>query len=78
MFAVDSDVIACSRGGPSTRRFNDGRENPDPSRCLGVFGLSLYTTEADLRELFGKYGELDKVRYCLFSLESTWYIDIRS
>jgi len=35
--------------------------NPDPSCCLGVFGLSLYTTERDLREVFSKYGPLSDV-----------------
>lgn len=25
------------------------RDDPEPSRCLGVFGLSLYTTERDLK-----------------------------
>ncbi len=32
--------------------------NPDPNKCLGVFGLSLYTTERDLREVFSRYGPL--------------------
>lgn len=35
--------------------------NPDPNTCLGVFGLSLYTTERDLREVFSKYGPLADV-----------------
>lgn len=35
--------------------------NPDPNNCLGVFGLSLYTTERDLREVFSKYGPLADV-----------------
>lgn len=35
--------------------------NPDPNNCLGVFGLSLYTTERDLREVFSKYGPLSGV-----------------
>lgn len=35
--------------------------NPDPNVCLGVFGLSLYTTERDLREVFSKYGPLADV-----------------
>jgi len=35
--------------------------NPDPHNCLGVFGLSLYTTERDLREVFSKYGPLTHV-----------------
>uniref|UniRef100_A0A452DLF6 Transformer-2 protein homolog beta n=1 Tax=Capra hircus TaxID=9925 RepID=A0A452DLF6_CAPHI len=41
----------------STRwRHVGNRANPDPNCCLGVFGLSLYTTERDLREMFSKYG----------------------
>lgn len=35
--------------------------NPDPNCCLGVFGLSLYTTERDLREVFSKYGPIKDV-----------------
>nr|XP_033803192.1 transformer-2 protein homolog beta isoform X1 [Geotrypetes seraphini] len=35
--------------------------NPDPNCCLGVFGLSLYTTERDLRDVFSKYGPLADV-----------------
>ncbi|XP_056254975.1 transformer-2 protein homolog alpha [Seriola aureovittata] len=44
---------AYSHGGDA-----DVRANPDPSTCLGVFGLSLYTTERDLREVFSRYGPL--------------------
>lgn len=35
--------------------------NPDPNSCLGVFGLSLHTTERDLREVFSKHGPLSDV-----------------
>lgn len=35
--------------------------NPEPSNVLGVFGLSLRTTEDDLRHVYEKYGELEKV-----------------
>ncbi|KRX98858.1 Transformer-2 -like protein beta [Trichinella pseudospiralis] len=37
-------------------------ENPPTSRCLGVFGLSLYTTERDLHQLFSKYGKVDDIQ----------------
>ncbi|XP_075778325.1 transformer-2 protein homolog alpha isoform X4 [Pelodiscus sinensis] len=37
------------------------KANPDPNTCLGVFGLSLYTTERDLREVFSRYGPLSGV-----------------
>ncbi|MBN3274507.1 TRA2A protein, partial [Polyodon spathula] len=40
------------------RRHAGSRANPDPNTCLGVFGLSLYTTERDLREVFSRYGPL--------------------
>ncbi|XP_051992593.1 transformer-2 protein homolog alpha-like isoform X4 [Xyrauchen texanus] len=40
------------------RKHNGRRANPDPNTCLGVFGLSLYTTERDLREVFSRYGPL--------------------
>uniref|UniRef100_A0A452F7I4 Transformer-2 protein homolog beta n=1 Tax=Capra hircus TaxID=9925 RepID=A0A452F7I4_CAPHI len=46
----------------STRwRHVGNRANPDPNCCLGVFGLSLYTTERDLREMFSKYGPIADV-----------------
>ncbi|XP_068633287.1 transformer-2 protein homolog beta isoform X5 [Battus philenor] len=38
------------------------RENPTPSRCLGVFGLSLYTTEQQINHIFSKYGAVEKVQ----------------
>lgn len=38
------------------------QDNPEPSRCLGVFGLSLYTQERELREVFGKYGPIEDVQ----------------
>ena len=38
------------------------QENPTPSRCLGVFGLSLYTTEQQIHHIFSKYGPVDKVQ----------------
>ncbi|XP_048455457.1 transformer-2 protein homolog beta isoform X2 [Rhincodon typus] len=48
-----------SRSPMSNRRRHIGnRANPDPNTCLGVFGLSLYTTERDLREVFSRYGPL--------------------
>ncbi|XP_051942219.1 transformer-2 protein homolog beta-like [Hippocampus zosterae] len=51
-----------SRSPMSNRRRHIGnRANPDPNTCLGVFGLSLYTTERDLREVFSKYGPLADV-----------------
>lgn len=46
----------------SRRRHNGTREAPAVSRCLGVFGLSIYTQERDLKEVFGKYGPIEDVQ----------------
>lgn len=46
----------------SSRRRTGDRENPEPGKCLGVFGLSMSTTERDLREVFSKFGRLDTVQ----------------
>ncbi|KAK0407544.1 hypothetical protein QR680_019255 [Steinernema hermaphroditum] len=43
-------------------RYGDGRENPDPCSCLGVFGMSINTNEKDLRDIFGSYGEIESVQ----------------
>ncbi|KAI9145689.1 hypothetical protein BKA69DRAFT_455489 [Paraphysoderma sedebokerense] len=40
---------------------HDSRPKPNPSEVLGVFGLSLRTTEEDLRELFNKYAPVRDV-----------------
>jgi len=43
----------------SRKRHVGSRINPDSCRRLGVFGLSLYTTESELYQDFGKYGTLE-------------------
>ncbi|KAL3111466.1 hypothetical protein niasHT_017693 [Heterodera trifolii] len=45
-----------------SRRFYDGRDNPEPCPCLGVFGMSLHTSERDLKQLFGRWGEVESVQ----------------
>ncbi len=47
------------RSSPELGSFQD---NPPPNRCVGVFGLSLYTTERDLKEFFGKFGPIGDVQ----------------
>lgn len=47
------------------RRHIGNRDNPDPTKCIGVFGLSLYTTERQLEKEFGRFGELEKVQMVL-------------
>ncbi|KAF8566507.1 hypothetical protein P879_05520 [Paragonimus westermani] len=43
-------------------RFLGSRENAKPSRCLGVFGLSLHTQERDLYDIFSRYGPIDDLQ----------------
>ncbi|KAA3677411.1 transformer-2 protein [Paragonimus westermani] len=45
-----------------SRRFLGSRENAKPSRCLGVFGLSLHTQERDLYDIFSRYGPIDDLQ----------------
>jgi len=55
-----------SRSPMSNRRRHVGsREDPAPSKCIGVFGLSLYTTEKQLDSEFGRFGRLEKVQIVL-------------
>ena len=47
------------------RRHVGNRDAPEPSSCLGVFGLSTYTTERELDAEFSKFGPLEKVQVVL-------------
>ena len=38
--------------------FLEFQEAPPPGKCLGIFGLSLYTTEREVKDLFNKYGNV--------------------
>jgi len=49
----------------SRRRHIGDRDAPTASDCLGVFGLSLYTTERELEKEFSKFGPLKKVTVVL-------------
>ena len=37
------------------------RENPEPTNCIGIFGLNYKTTDADLHRAFSKFGKIEKV-----------------
>ncbi|KAI8611298.1 hypothetical protein BC830DRAFT_1141774 [Chytriomyces sp. MP71] len=37
------------------------RGTPEPSKVLGVFGLSILTKERDLDKLFGEFGRIDEI-----------------
>lgn len=57
----------------SNRRRHIGtRDNPEPSKCLGVFGLSVHTTERQLYTIFDKFGPLEKVQVVLDSKVSIY------
>ena len=49
----------------SRRRHIGDRDAPEPTACIGVFGLSLYTTERELEKEFSKFGPLEKVTVVL-------------
>ncbi|CAH0777517.1 unnamed protein product [Bemisia tabaci] len=44
------------------RRYMGSRDRPKPNRCLGVFGLSIHTTEDQIYDIFSKYGSLERVQ----------------
>ena len=41
------------------------REAPEPNKCLGGFGLSLYTTERELEKHFSSFGRIEKCQVVL-------------
>lgn len=53
---------AGDRFGTSSTFGDSKQENPTPSRCLGVFGLSLYTSEQQINDIFAKFGPVEKVQ----------------
>ncbi|XP_065368592.1 transformer-2 sex-determining protein [Calliphora vicina] len=40
----------------------NNREKPLPCRCIGVFGLNVNTTQLKIREIFGKYGPIERIQ----------------
>ena len=47
------------------RRHEGNREDPTPSKCIGVSGLSLYTSERELEQESKKFCPLEKVQVVL-------------
>ena len=37
------------------------QDRPKVSRCLGIFGLSLYTTEREIKDMLNRYGPVDDI-----------------
>jgi len=42
-------------------RHHGTRYAPETSKCLGIFGMSIYTDDRKLEDMFGKYGRVRKV-----------------
>ncbi|KAJ2159927.1 Transformer-2 protein alpha [Coemansia sp. RSA 552] len=40
---------------------DEHKDKPTPTRVLGIFGMSKFTSEQNLRELFGRYGPVERV-----------------
>ncbi|EPB67141.1 hypothetical protein ANCCEY_13765 [Ancylostoma ceylanicum] len=61
---MDNIYLSRSRS-PSRERFSrpmryrDGREDPRPCRCIGIFGMNVDTSERDLENIFQEFGEID-------------------
>ena len=53
-----------SRGGRRADR-KGLRKDDEPNKCLGVFGLSPYTTERELEEHFSTFGRIEKCQVAL-------------
>ena len=45
----------------SRKRFYGDRELPQPSRVLGVFGLNIDTKEKEVKDIFRRFGPMEKV-----------------
>ncbi|KAH8305927.1 hypothetical protein KR018_004129, partial [Drosophila ironensis] len=44
------------------QRMIQARDRPQASRCIGVFGLNTYTTQQKVRELFNKFGPIERIQ----------------
>uniref|UniRef100_A0A1A9Z5H3 RRM domain-containing protein n=1 Tax=Glossina pallidipes TaxID=7398 RepID=A0A1A9Z5H3_GLOPL len=38
------------------------QRRPSPSRCIGVFGLKISTTQQKIREIFSRYGNIERIQ----------------
>ncbi|EDV37594.2 uncharacterized protein Dana_GF13528, isoform A [Drosophila ananassae] len=44
------------------QRMIQARDRPQASRCIGVFGLNTFTTQQKVRELFNKFGPIERIQ----------------
>ncbi|CAG0889847.1 unnamed protein product [Cyprideis torosa] len=65
-YIANRTVDGRGNDGPGGRRRDaSAYDDPEPNRVIGVFGLSLFTTERELYHIFEKYGPIDKVQVVL-------------
>ncbi|KAH8348170.1 hypothetical protein KR084_004958, partial [Drosophila pseudotakahashii] len=50
------------RSSRDRHRMHKAREHPQASRCIGVFGLNTNTSQHKVRELFNKYGPIERIQ----------------
>ncbi|KAH8394706.1 hypothetical protein KR222_002083 [Zaprionus bogoriensis] len=50
------------RNSRDRQRMRQARDHPQASRCIGVFGLSTNTTQQKVRELFNKFGPIERLQ----------------
>uniref|UniRef100_A0A0A1XI74 Transformer-2 sex-determining protein n=1 Tax=Zeugodacus cucurbitae TaxID=28588 RepID=A0A0A1XI74_ZEUCU len=43
-------------------RFAFSQEKPVQNRCIGVFGLSVYTTQQKIRDIFSRFGPIERIQ----------------
>ncbi|XP_017838049.1 transformer-2 sex-determining protein isoform X3 [Drosophila busckii] len=51
-----------SRSSRDRQRSRNARDRPQASRCIGVFGLNTNTTQQKVRELFNKFGAIERIQ----------------
>jgi len=56
-----SPMDSSNRSLPRPSQTKGDRENPEPTKCIGIFGLNYKTTDADLHRAFSKFGKIEKV-----------------
>ncbi|XP_046865727.1 transformer-2 sex-determining protein isoform X2 [Drosophila willistoni] len=50
------------RNSRDRHRMRHTRDRPQASRCIGVFGLNTNTTQHQVRELFNKFGPIERIQ----------------
>ncbi|XP_011197846.1 transformer-2 sex-determining protein isoform X1 [Bactrocera dorsalis] len=54
--------ISRSRSRSTYEKRRGNREKPVQNRCIGVFGLSVYTTQQKIRDIFSRFGPIERIQ----------------